>query len=489
MNQKAKKIAFRLGTAGKLAHLVVAAAMIGWAAFSQSNVNGYVLAFFAALVTGVVFAKDEKAYGEALVYGLGKPMFAIIVLAVILAAVSGKLISASGAVQTIAVYVVEAGFTGKLFVAASFLITCLLAFATGTSVGTYFVVIPILFPVGVLAGAAPEFMIGAIVSGAAFGDNLGPISDTTIASSATQHADLGTVVKTRTRYSLPAAAGALVLFLLFSSILNVVLDICFVKWMANGVRAVACATILSQLTALIICSVYTIRGRELFRMKKEDRVIDRDCVMALLRMGVPMAAQASITQVGFLALQSAINTFGVNVIAGYTAGNKLEQFCLQPLNAFGAAMAVYVGQNYGARKKERIREGVLASVLLAMGTAFLLGGTLRGFGTGLLGLFVESSDREVMSYGLQYVNTFSLFLWGVASILLFRNILQGMTNVAVPMTVGALELIARIVWVIFLYRKGTYGMLCLVNPVTWVIAAVPLITGYFWMMHRKEKWE
>ena len=143
-------------------------------------------------------------------------MFAIIVLAVILAAVSGKLISASGAVQTIAVYVVEAGFTGKLFVAASFLITCLLAFATGTSVGTYFVVIPILFPVGVLAGAAPEFMIGAIVSGAAFGDNLGPISDTTIASSATQHADLGTVVKTRTRYSLPAAAGALVLFLLFS---------------------------------------------------------------------------------------------------------------------------------------------------------------------------------------------------------------------------------------------------------------------------------
>ncbi len=76
--------------------------------------------------------------------------------------------------------------------------------------------IPILFPVGVMAGAAPEFMIGAIVSGAAFGDNLGPISDTTIASSATQHADLGTVVKTRTRYSLPAAAGAMILFLLFS---------------------------------------------------------------------------------------------------------------------------------------------------------------------------------------------------------------------------------------------------------------------------------
>ena len=216
MEQESRRIEFRFGKAGKLLPLLVAAAMIGWAAVSQSNVNGYVLAFFAALVTGVIFAKDEKAYGEALVYGLSKPMFAVIVLAVILAAVSGRLISASGAVQTIAAYVVAAGFTGKLFVAATFLITCVLAFATGTSVGTYFVVIPILFPVGVMAGAAPEFMIGAIVSGAAFGDNLGPISDTTIASSATQHADLGTVVKTRTRYSLPAAAGAMILFLLFS---------------------------------------------------------------------------------------------------------------------------------------------------------------------------------------------------------------------------------------------------------------------------------
>lgn len=216
MNQKVQRIEYRFGKAGRLAPLIAAGAMIIWAAFSQSNVNGYVLAFFAALITGVIFAKDEKAYGEALVYGLSKPMFAVIVLAVILAAVSGKLISASGAVQTIAAYVVAAGFTGKLFVAATFLITCLLAFATGTSVGTYFVVIPILFPVGVITGAAPEFMIGAIVSGAAFGDNLGPISDTTIASSATQHADLGTVVKTRMRYSLPAAAGALILFLLFS---------------------------------------------------------------------------------------------------------------------------------------------------------------------------------------------------------------------------------------------------------------------------------
>lgn len=210
------RLEFRLGTFGRLIPLLTAACMILWAACRQSNVNGYVVAFFAALVAGALFAEDDKAYGEAIVYGLCKPMFAVIVLAVMLAAVSGKLISGSGMVQTIASYVVTVGLTGRWFVAAAFLITCLLAFSTGTSVGTYFVVIPILFPVGVMAGAAPQYVLGAIVSGAAFGDNLGPISDTTIASSSTQHADLGTVVRTRMRYSIPAALGAFVLFLAFT---------------------------------------------------------------------------------------------------------------------------------------------------------------------------------------------------------------------------------------------------------------------------------
>ncbi len=212
MESKPQKVEFYFGKAGRLLPLFTACFMIVWAACSQSNVNGYVVAFFAAVIVGALFAKDDKAYGAAIIHGLSKPMFPVIVLAVILAAISGKMISASGMVQTIAAYVVSVGFTGRLFVVAAFLMTCLLAFATGTSVGTYFVVIPILFPVGVMAGVAPEYMIGAIVSGAAFGDNLGPISDTTIASSATQHAELGMVVRTRTRYSVPAAVGALILF-------------------------------------------------------------------------------------------------------------------------------------------------------------------------------------------------------------------------------------------------------------------------------------
>ena len=196
MNEvNAQKLEFRFGGVGRIIPIITAAIIILFAAFHQSNVNGYVAAFFAAIIVGVLFAKDGKAYGEAIVYGLSKPMFGVIVLAVILAAVSGKLIAGSGLIQTLAYYVINAGFSGRMFVAALFIITCILAFSTGTSVGSYFVVIPILYPVGILAGIAPEYLIGAIVSGAAFGDNLGPISDTTIASSGTQKAELGRVVK------------------------------------------------------------------------------------------------------------------------------------------------------------------------------------------------------------------------------------------------------------------------------------------------------
>ncbi len=216
--KRSERLEFRLGTFGKIVPLLIAVAFIIWAAVSGSNVNGYVVAFFMAIIFGILMAKDEKAYGQAVIAGLTKPMFPVIALAVILAAISGKLISGSGVVQTVASMAIGAGFTGKLFAGATFVITCLLAFSTGTSVGTYFVVIPILFPVGVMTGVAPIYMIGAIVSGAALGDNLAPISDTNIASAATQEADLGKVVKTCMRYSIPAALVALVGFLTLTKV-------------------------------------------------------------------------------------------------------------------------------------------------------------------------------------------------------------------------------------------------------------------------------
>ena len=102
MGNELKRVEFYFGKVGRILPLLAACFMIVWAACSQSNVNGYVVAFFVAVIVGAVFAKDDQAYGAAIIHGLGKPMFSVIVLAVILAAISGKMISSSGMVQTIA---------------------------------------------------------------------------------------------------------------------------------------------------------------------------------------------------------------------------------------------------------------------------------------------------------------------------------------------------------------------------------------------------
>ena len=210
-----KKLEFRFGTFGKYIPLLVAIVFIVIAGTHQSNVNGYCLAFFAAVIAGVPFAKDLTAYGEAATKGLTRPIFAVISVAVIVAAISGKLVSSSGLISTLAYLVIDSGMSGGMFAAISFLICCVLSMSTGTSVGTNVVSFPVLFPVGVLAGADPAFMAGALVSGAMFGDNLAPISDTTIASANTQEADMGGVVRTRVWYSIPAAVLTFAVVLLF----------------------------------------------------------------------------------------------------------------------------------------------------------------------------------------------------------------------------------------------------------------------------------
>lgn len=211
------KLQFYGGKFGNFIPLITALIFIVVAAVHQAKIEGYVIAFFIAIIVGVLFAKNEKAYGKAIVVGLTKPMFPVIALAILFASIAGALVSKSGLVQTLAVGVIEMGFTGRLFVASTFLITCIIGFSTGTSVGTYFVIGPILYPVGCMVGADPAFLIGSIVAGAAFGDNLAPISDTTIASATTQRVDLGGVVRSRLKYAIPVAIIAFILYLLVGS--------------------------------------------------------------------------------------------------------------------------------------------------------------------------------------------------------------------------------------------------------------------------------
>jgi Na+/H+ antiporter NhaC len=212
-----QKLEFYGGRGVVFLPIILALVGLVYIALANANIPEYWVVFLLPLVLCVFLAKNKEVYSNTILKGITDPIGAILIMAVILAGICGALISKSGMISTLANYLVQANFLGNKFVGATFVLTCLVAFSTGTSVGTIFVVGPILYPVGYLVGADPALLIGAIVSGGAFGDNLSPVSDTTIASSSTQESDLGGVVRSRLKYSLPAAFIAMVLYFILGS--------------------------------------------------------------------------------------------------------------------------------------------------------------------------------------------------------------------------------------------------------------------------------
>ncbi len=189
-------------------------ALIGlvYIALQNANIPEYWVVFLLPLIIIMPFVKDKRKFANIIIDGFSSRVAMILIAAVMLAGISGTILNESGLVKTLAAYLVNLNLVGSKFVVATFILTGVVAISTGTSVGTIFVVGPILYPVGYLVGSSPALLIGAIVSGGAFGDNLSPVSDTTIASATTQGMDIGGVVKSRLKYSIPTAIITIILY-------------------------------------------------------------------------------------------------------------------------------------------------------------------------------------------------------------------------------------------------------------------------------------
>ncbi len=204
------------GTAGAVAPLGLFLAGVSWLGLSGApDETGFWPVLLGALTLGVLLARDKGSYADAVVDGMSRRLVMIMVLAWMLAGVLATLLRASGMVDALVWGARAAGVSGGGYVAVAFVVAAIFSTATGTSLGTLLVCMPLLYPPGPSLGADPAFLAGALLGGATFGDNVSPISDTTIASAGTQGADLAGVVRSRMRYALPAAAAALVAALVF----------------------------------------------------------------------------------------------------------------------------------------------------------------------------------------------------------------------------------------------------------------------------------
>ena len=207
---------FRGGWLGALAPFVVFLSGVSWLGLSGApDETGFGPILIVALGVGVLLARDSARYAEAVIDGMSHRIVMLLILAWLLAGVMGVILRDSGLVDALVWAASTTGVRGGGFAVATFLVCAVFSTATGTSLGTILVCAPLLYPAAAALGTDPAFAIGAILAGATFGDNVSPISDTTIASATTQDADLGGVVRSRMRYALPAAAAAIVAFALF----------------------------------------------------------------------------------------------------------------------------------------------------------------------------------------------------------------------------------------------------------------------------------
>ncbi len=209
---------FHLGTLGALLPLLTFVCGVAYLGLSGApDERGFWPVLLLGLGVGTLLARDRRQYSEAVLEGMSRPLVMTMVMAWILAGVLGALISATGFVEALIGVATTLGVAGGVLVLVAFAIAAAVSTATGTSLGTLLVCVPLLHPAGVALGADPAVLIGALLGGATFGDNVSPISDTTIASAGTQDAELGRVVKARLRYAVPAALLASVLYYGFAA--------------------------------------------------------------------------------------------------------------------------------------------------------------------------------------------------------------------------------------------------------------------------------
>ena len=267
-------------------------------------------------------------------------------------------------------------------------------------------------------------------------------------------------------------------FLILASILNIVLDIVFIRSFHMGVEGAAYATIISQGVSAIFCIIYAYKKYKILRVKKEDFKFEKRTYEKHLTVGLPMGLQFSITGLGIIIVQGGLNVFGSDAIAAYSTGSKALSLAIQISNSIGITIANFCGQNMGAKNYERIRIGVKSARNITIIMGAVLGAILVFGSKYFVNLFIENPSREILDYTQECLNYAGIFFVILGLLILYRNALQGIGDSFVPMMAGFYELVARTIIVFTLPKFIGYTGICVADPIAWIVATIPLMYSY-----------
>ena len=277
-------------------------------------------------------------------------------------------------------------------------------------------------------------------------------------------------------------------FLAIASLINIVLDlltVCVLDW---GVRGAAVATVVSQAVSGVLCVWYMRRRFLVLRMDKDDWRLRRREASRLLGMGVPVGLQCSITAIGSVILQTAVNSLGAICVAGVAAATKLFQLFCCPYDALAMAATNFVGQNLGAGKYDRIRQGIFACCLLGVvycAVHFLL----AQFGTPYaILLFIRPEEAEaVLPFAWKMCRMDAYFGLFLMLVNVLRLSIQGMGYSRLSLLSGVLEMVARIFISVWAVPQFGFAAACMANPLAWVLANCFLIPGVFKCLEARRR--
>lgn len=276
-------------------------------------------------------------------------------------------------------------------------------------------------------------------------------------------------------------------FLMVSAVLNIGMDLFFIVVLKMGVFGAALATVIAQFISGLACIVYMIVKFPILRITRADMHINGSTIKTHLTIGLPMAFQFSITAIGTIVLQGAINKFGATRIAAYTAASKTEQLVTQIAGASGVTTANFVGQNIGAGRYDRIKKGVRAWSFVTIGAAIFAMVVIFFFGRDICGLFIKNRNPVTLDSSMVYLNTVIIFFIPLFLIFVFRNALQAMGKTFMPLMAGVFELVARTIASFTLPDVIGFKGVCLAGPIAWVSAMVPLFVTYIIYMVKFKK--
>lgn len=272
--------------------------------------------------------------------------------------------------------------------------------------------------------------------------------------------------------------------LVISAVLNVVLDCVFIVYGRMGVGGAAYATVISQGVSGVLCLFYIIKCVPALHVSGSDYRPDRQCVKNQLTVGIPMALQFSITAVGTILVQAALNLLGSTVVASYSVSCKVEQLVTQPFAAMGVTMATYCAQNRGINALERIKKGVKAANLMSAVYAVLIYGVIYQLLPYVIRLFVSEDIEIVYGYARIYIIICGMFFIPLGMIFIFRNALQGCGFGLMPMLGGVVELASRCVAAFVAAKLLSYEGVCFANAGAWITAGIFLWLAYRHLMKK-----